>query len=285
MFPLQGYYDECPGTYLVGNDEVFADGGNTTVPCNHRLYAPTVTTTTLSTTTIPTASTTTYYLTTTTTTTTDYLNNDSVFAQGGNTTVPFEKDVVQRWGDPRFQNVKGEIFDVWKLGNIELLRVPMSKEEPALLLVQGIVSQVTYPGETECHGPVISALDFSGAWMGTHHLNATLENEDTSLKFNADMQEERSSVVRVIVQNQRLLKFHINKFVATVEPVEGSIRKSLKFVAKHVSTLPGEIGGLLGMDDHMDASLRPDACFEDKAKQTNMTNLVRSDMVMAMALK
>lgn len=202
----------------------------------------------------------------------------------GSVPVPCQDQTLSGEGDPHLQNIHGEFFDVWKLGKIDLLRLPKSRAHPAHLFVQGTISKVRFADghvDDDCDGPVITAVHVSGNWLGNQKsVNVSLDINNTALKTHQN--HPYSKLVVFNTKDDRKLKFTVQDVELTVEAKGRYDRQYLRFVAEHVTTFHGEVGGLLGSDDHSDESLRPDVCGE--APKHNRIGMFRSpDDLMALA--
>lgn len=187
----------------------------------------------------------------------------TVFAVGS-TFVPCLEQSVTAEGDPHLQNIMGESFDVWKVGTVDLLTHPRKTHHANLnLRVQATISKVNFKHkDAECDGPVISAIGFGGAWFGHKHVNASLDMDRFVLHVtNADhVNQLAPGMVKITRESEQQMRIQIGEAAFSVQAMERFHRRYLRFAAEHLASLDGEVGGLLGLDEHTDVSLAPEGC-------------------------
>lgn len=154
------------------------------------------------------------------------------------------------------KNIKGEMFNVWKTGNITLLRLPTDLNKPAKLLVGATVTK--YQNDTRsCAGYLMSSFLFSGSWLGEGQVTADLDSKSVRLQIRVDrdeiMQGEPRSMngAKLLAQDPQTLKIGVKGAELVVRVIDYIEGPYLNFKAKNIRNLPSaELGGILGHDDH-----------------------------------
>jgi len=209
---------------------------------------------------------------------------------------PPPPDEVKVTGDPHVTNVRGERFDLRRLGFTELLRLPRQVAEGAqpLLSVLGRVET-----DSTCADTFIKEFDFLGSWLsrsgkltlGTSGAGRGAD-EAISLAVNGTALdvaglravEGLKDVLEVVtpetrhakestIRAQKILRqtfLTVNmRFPLAKLSVEWVHRRTPFSNVNHlnlkVASLPKpmqgmEVGGILGLDDHAAATVPPDHC-------------------------
>jgi len=142
-------------------------------------------------------------------------------------------------GDPHLQNLHGERFDLMVPGAHVLIRIPRGERaENALLLVQADVRRLG----AECSDMYFQSVNVTGSWAeakqkGGYHY---------SVSQIAATSSEWVVFGKVAV---KVVSAHTGKGV-----------QYFNVYAKHLGLSGFVVGGLLGEDDHAEASTPPDAC-------------------------
>jgi len=148
-------------------------------------------------------------------------------------------DVASGTGDPHLRNIHGERFDLMKPGKHVLIHIPRGKSaESTLLRVQADARQMG----GSCADMYFEALNVTGAWAeakqaGGYHYSAFQSDAQTS-QWVAFGKVELKIVIARTDKNVPYLNVY----------------------AKRLGQSGFPIGGLLGEDDHEDASTPADAC-------------------------
>jgi hypothetical protein len=203
---------------------------------------------------------------------------------------------VKATGDPHVTNVRGERFDLRRLGFTELLRLPRQVAEGAqpLLSVLGRVD-----ADSTCVDTFIKELDFGGSWLsrsgkltlstsgagrGVHEaisltvngtaldvagLRAVEGLMDVLEVATPEIRQTKDSMIRAQkIQRQTFLTVNM-RFQQAQLSVDWVHRRTARSHVNHlnlkVTSLPEptkgmEVGGILGLDDHAVATVPSDHC-------------------------
>jgi hypothetical protein len=152
-------------------------------------------------------------------------------------------------GDPHLQNVLGERFDLMQAGHHVLINIPRGMSaENALLHVQADARRLG----GHCADMYFQELNVTGSWAeakqaGGYHYSVT-QGDAKAPQWMAF-----STVELKVVHGHT-----------------GSGLLYLNLYVKHLGRVGFAVGGLLGEDDHRDASTAPEACV----KQLSLLSLV-----------
>jgi len=143
---------------------------------------------------------------------------------------------VAATGDPHLQNIHGERFDLMKPGKHVLIHIP--RGEPAETTLLSVEAEARQLGG-QCADMYFQEVNITGAWVEA--------KQTGGLRFQA--QGEGMSWAKF---GQVRLK------VAHGRTQQGT--QYLNFYVKHLGRARFAIGGLLGEDDHMKASMPSAYC-------------------------
>lgn len=168
--------------------------------------------------------------------------------------------------DPHVTNMRNENFDIMSLGQVSLVKYP--REGPAKLVVHALIEKL---GEI-CYETYMRNIVVSGSWLDTNvsfqvvndHLQISTANEwktiDDSFKLNlkgVDFQALSANNVKMSVGQ--------TKFAVWTE--KNKQWSYLNLEVSGLSTLVGEVGGLLGLDDHSREDQQHAQCVPKKGKR------------------
>jgi len=85
-------------------------------------------------------------------------------------------DVSGGHGDPHMINIMGEKFDIWRLGAVELLRIPRdAHDHPQIHFIANVSSEHETESGSLCAGRYMTAMRLSGSWFGDQEVYVKLE--------------------------------------------------------------------------------------------------------------
>jgi len=144
-------------------------------------------------------------------------------------------------GDPHLQNLHGERFDLTRPGKFALIHIPRGQPvEDALLVVEADASQLG----GQCTDMYFVKLNVTGAWADAVQAGG--------LRFDTD--SARDEAPKWAKLGPVELK------VARGRTAEGV--KYLNVFVKHLGRAGFAVGGILGEDDHEDASAPQGSCVQ-----------------------
>merc|ERR1719293_339795 len=84
---------------------------------------------------------------------------------------PSPTDSSSGFGDPHMGNIMGEHFNIWRLGEVELLRIPRNSTASTVGL--SFVAHVSEAGtgvDSCVRSPYMTAMRLGGGWFGGREL-------------------------------------------------------------------------------------------------------------------
>jgi hypothetical protein len=145
---------------------------------------------------------------------------------------------VAATGDPHLQNVFGQRFDLMKPGKHVLINIPRGRHKNALLRVEADARQLG----GQCADMYFQELNITGEWVKAKGTGG--------LRFQAQgVHDEQPKWCE-------FGKVHVK--VAHGRTQDGV--KYLNFYVKHLGHSGFAVGGLLGEDDHTEATTPSEAC-------------------------
>jgi len=153
------------------------------------------------------------------------------------TTAPTSAPAVGATGDPHLQNIHGQRFDLFKPGSHILINIPKEDREHPFLRVQADARRLG-----GCKDMYFQELNISGSWAET----------------------KQSGGYRFAVSHRMdTISTWIRFGKVETKVVHGRTQSGLdylNFYVKHLGQTGFAVGGLLGDDDHSDASTLPNEC-------------------------
>jgi hypothetical protein len=157
-------------------------------------------------------------------------------------------------GDPHLQNIHGERFDLMKPGKHVLINIPRGTgADSAMLRVQADALRLG----TNCGDLYFEELNVTGSWAeakqaGGYHYSVS-QRDATSSEW--------------VTFGKVALKVVIGHTAKDVQ--------YLNVFAKHLGQAGFAVGGLLGEDDHEDASTPPEACVKRMSLNKGFESIFR----------
>jgi len=144
-------------------------------------------------------------------------------------------------GDPHLQNIHGERFDLMKAGKHVLINIPRGMSaENALLRVQADARRLG----GQCADMYFQQVNVTGSWAEVKQARG----------YHYSVSERDIEAPKWVAFGKVELK--------VVHGRTGSGLLYLNLYVKHLGRVGFPVGGLLGEDDHEDASAAPDSCAQ-----------------------
>jgi len=165
-------------------------------------------------------------------------------------------------GDPHLTNTRGDKFNIMKSGLMEFLRVPYeSASEEANLTVSATVEDMK---DDKCSfDKRIASFNFGGTWLGGRVLDVTMHKPETHV-ISVLLDGNRVTPSSQPLNIGSVLQLHISREHLSIGFTHLGVDSArldvshdgpyLNMRATSLSSLYSRIGGLLGEDDHADAS-------------------------------
>jgi len=151
---------------------------------------------------------------------------------------------AQSVGDPHLQNIHGERFDVMKPGEHVLIHIPrQERPENTLLHIQAFARTLG----ADCTDTYFVRINVTGKWPSALRPGG--------FTFKADDPDSGAE--------SKWMSLHGMSNGLQVKVVHGQTQQGIRylnFFIKHLDRSGFLVGGLLGEDDHEDASTLPRAC-------------------------
>lgn len=176
-------------------------------------------------------------------------------------------------------NIRGEKFNVYKVGEMTFLRVPyQSTYKDANLTILGFVQDLEGTSDECKQRRYITSLLFGGAWVGDQALKVSIEDGELIARVGPSFARVNPSDNEIpigellllrVLDKERLQLRAGQKMSIGVSAAGNHAGKSffLNLDAKSVAALNCKIGGLLGEDSHDDVSTRPLGCLPKLTKK------------------
>jgi hypothetical protein len=177
---------------------------------------------------------------------------------GGGAAAP-ASGAISATGDPHLQNVHGERFDLMKPGRHVLIHIPRGDPaERALLRVEAEARRLG----GQCADMYFTELNITGAWVKARQpsglslakadLSLVEEKQASSLFFKAlGAHEEHPDWMKLGKVDLKVVHGRTQRGLSY-----------LNFYVRHLGRSGLAVGGLLGEDDHTEATIAPEACVE-----------------------
>jgi len=187
-------------------------------------------------------------------------------------------------GDPHMTNIMGEKFDIWRLGEVELLRIPQSStwSNASLRMIATVTERGNNSGNACVKAPYMTAMRLHGSWLDGQEVFITMiggkmkvsvgkdgfsgQNDELPIsvmpKLVGGFNKQIGSVVKIRRFNERQASLLMGSAMITVTHDNHPHHFFLNMAARRLKTLGLDIGGILGMDDHTEASKRPAYCSD-----------------------
>lgn len=181
-------------------------------------------------------------------------------------------------GDPHLRNMQGEDFDVMQEGNMLLVETPRHSSPSTLDFA--LRANIERLGAAPCGPTYITSVDIEGRWVGDSiHIKAGKYEQTPKV------QDRHAFAIRLLegewcshakyaddyggyleLSSGAVVQTKDRAFVLKVKGLNIVVsqpkrpRVFLDVQIKGLETLQGEIGGLLGIDDHSEAEALPAEC-------------------------
>ena len=170
-------------------------------------------------------------------------------------------------GDPHLVNLRGERFDIYKLGQLEFLRVPyQSKKDQANFTAVATIQDVAGSTSRCKESRYITSVLFSGAWLRSRPLEVSIDRGQMNVLLGG-VQVKPSlqplpigDMVQLHMPDETLLHVKIGEANIVVSRDIQPVHFFLNVQATSLGKLGYRIGGLLGEDDHAHVSTPPAEC-------------------------
>lgn len=174
-------------------------------------------------------------------------------------------------GDPHMVNILGEQFNIWRLGEAELLKIPRnSSASTADLRFLADVTEVGKGSGACARPPYMTAMRLGGNWVGTRELSVQMVDGEMRVLLGKKKLKPSLEHLRVtdnlIVTRPSEARVKIEVGNATIDVMHGGHRDIhgqfyfLNMEARNLGSLGFEIGGILGLDDHTVVEEKPAHC-------------------------
>jgi len=165
-------------------------------------------------------------------------------------------------------NIRGETFDIWRLGAVELLRIPRdAHDHPQIHFTANVSSEQETQSGSLCSGRYMTAMRLSGSWFGNQEVYIKLVAgeirvhvgkkslsplEKVPIGKSLSVSRPSEMLVTVLVGDATINVMHDN---AVFKP-----HFYLNTEVRNLDKLGVEIGGILGLDDHTAVAQKPASC-------------------------
>jgi hypothetical protein len=190
---------------------------------------------------------------------------------------PSPTDVSGGHGDPHMVNVNGERFNLWRLGAVELLRIPRnSHNHPQIRFTANVSSEHGAQADSRCSARYMTSMRFSGSWFGNQEVYIRLvagemhvhvgkrslsQLEKVQIEKNLIVSRPSESLVTVLAGDATINVMHDD---AVFKP-----HFYLNADVRNLGSLGLKIGGVLGLDDHTAVAQKPASCEQFIAVRHN----------------
>jgi hypothetical protein len=162
----------------------------------------------------------------------------------------------------------GEKFDIWRLGAVELLRIPReAHDHPHIHFTANVSSEHETESGSLCAGRYMTAMRLSGSWFGDQEVYIKLKAGEMRVHVgkkslspfdkvpigkSLTVSRPSESLVTVLVGDATINVMHDN---AVFKP-----HFYLNTEVRDLGNLGVTIGGILGLDDHTAVAQKPASC-------------------------
>jgi len=177
-------------------------------------------------------------------------------------------DASSGFGDPHMVNINGEHFNIWRLGEVELLRIPRDPMHRAQIR---FVAKVSNENEAQSgngctRAPYMTAMRLSGSWFGNRELFIRMVAGEMRVHVGS---KNLSPLEKVPIEDNLIVSRPSEALVtvqagnATINVMHDAFFKPYFYLnteARNLGSLGSEIGGVLGLDDHTVVAQKPAGC-------------------------
>jgi len=178
-------------------------------------------------------------------------------------------DVSVGFGDPHMMNIIGEHFNIWLLGEVELLRIPRnSSYRPQLRFVATVSNTDDSQSGSDCNtAPYMTSMRLGGAWFDDRELSVKMVDGEMRVILGSmsitPSSEQVTVKSKLIVARPSEARVTVQVGNATIDVKHDDFFNPhfyLNMEARNLASLGFEIGGVLGIDDHSVFVQRPKRC-------------------------
>jgi len=170
-------------------------------------------------------------------------------------------------GDPHLVNIRGERFDIYKVGQVEFLRVPyQSKKELANFTALATIQDVSGSTSRCEESRYITSIMFGGAWLGERALEVSMDQGHMNVLHGGVPVKPSlqplsiGGMVHAQMLDETLLHLQIGAAKIVISRDIQPVHFFLNVQATALGKLGYRIGGLLGEDNNADVSTPPAEC-------------------------
>lgn len=172
-------------------------------------------------------------------------------------------------GDPHMVNILGEQFNLWRLGEVELLKIPRHAAKPLLHMVVNVSDAGHYTNNDCVEAPYMTAMNLSlhgdelGISMVDDKMKVFLNGVPLAPSFTPVKLGKRwreFDGFSVVVPSDYHVKVDVGKASIDVIQPRHPQHFFLNMAASGLESLGLEVGGVLGKDSHTEVSVKPAHC-------------------------
>jgi len=177
-------------------------------------------------------------------------------------------DVSGGHGDPHIVNIRGEKFDIWRLGTVQLLRLPETdNHHPQFRFTANVSSEHDTQSDSGCAARYMTSMRFSGSWFGNQEVYIRL----VAGEMRVHVGDKSLITLEKVPIGKSLSVFRPSEALVTVSVGDATINVMpdnavfkphfyLNTEVRNLSSLGLKIGGILGNDDHTEVAQKPASC-------------------------
>jgi len=180
----------------------------------------------------------------------------------------FPTDVSGGHGDPHIVNIRGEKFDIWRLGTVELLRLhEKESHHPQFRFTANVSSEHETQSDSLCAARYMTSMRFSGSWFGNQEVYIRL----VAGEMRVHVGDKSLITLEKVPIGKSLSVFRPSEALVTVSVGDATINVMpdnavfkphfyLNTEVRNLASLGLKIGGILGNDDHTEVAQKPASC-------------------------
>jgi len=164
-------------------------------------------------------------------------------------------------------NIRGQRFDIYKVGQIEFLRVPKkAQKEQANFTVVATIQDVAGSTSRCKQSRYITSMNFGGTWLKDKPLEVSMDRGHMNVMLGGVQMKPSlqpmpiGRMVKVHLRDETQLIVKVGKAKIVVSRDIQPVHFFLNVQATSLGKLGYKIGGLLGEDDNADVSTPPSEC-------------------------
>jgi len=173
-------------------------------------------------------------------------------------------------GDPHMTNVLGEHFNLGRVGEVELLKVPRGAMASEMnFSMHAFVEDFGETVQRCLEAPYMTSLTFRGKWFGDRPVFADMRDGNlVAFVGDQELQRQRNPLVVGRISDSKNVSIHMPNEGHVVIRIGGAridvvrdvrpVHFFLNMQARSLSELGDSIGGILGQDDHSNYAKKPD---------------------------